>query len=664
MRSPRWIGLLALGALLAGWGSWRLSLRGHPAAPDTAVAAALDPEERELREAVSRAPADLGAHLALGRYLLGRRRPYEAMWAFQDALDLQPGDAEARRGLARALIVARLPRRALEALADRTDDSRPTTNDQRPTTNDQRPTSEAGSREPGAGSQKRERSDLEDRRVAAAAYLTMGDPLSAVTMLEVAGPALRHSTAALLDLGNAYEALGDDAAAGTAYRQLLQLQPSTLEGNLALARVAARGKRWDEVFVTLARARKLAPDDPRPSYRWALALQTGRRGDGATGRRGEGATEILQRILLRHPEFGPAHLQLGLWHLHRGSPADAVRSLERAVALRAGGEETRLHLAAALEATGQKAEAAFQRGRYYEGTQQPHRAVQEYRRLAALDPQRKDVPLLLSAVYSQLDQNDPAVEAARMGFERYPQDLEIRTRYAMLLMMTDRHAEAGELCSRWITELPNWAEPYRLRGRMEREALRADEAVRFAEKAMALEPQNPEYCLEAARAQLALLTPEHVRHAAETLRRGIALDPHNAEMHLRLGEVLERLGDLDGARLHYLRSMDCERNVRFGAYALSQLCPRLKKAGRTRFYAENVRVLREREDHGKTLWRQVYANPGDAGAHTRLAELLQESGDLGQALSQLEQAVRLRPESRQERQIPILRRLQEMRSGS
>jgi Flp pilus assembly protein TadD len=109
--------------------------------------------------------------------------------------------------------------------------------------------------------------------------------------------------------------------------------------------------------------------------------------------------------------------------------------------------------------------------------------------------------------------------------------------------------------------------------------------------------------------------------------------------------------------------MDHERNVRFGAYSLSQLCPRLKKAARARFYAANVRVLREREDTVTALWRQVHQNPSDPDSHTRLADLLLQAGDTQQALHQLEQAARLRPNAKQQRQIEVLRRLHEIRES-
>ena len=92
--------------------------------------------------------------------MLAQSRPYEAMWAFQDALEAHSADTEVYRGLARALIAAQFPQRALEVLAGC-----------------------RGAQAPGEVG--------ENRRVAAAAYLSMGDPLGAVALLMAIGPALR-----------------------------------------------------------------------------------------------------------------------------------------------------------------------------------------------------------------------------------------------------------------------------------------------------------------------------------------------------------------------------------------------------------------------------------------------------------------------------------------
>src|SRR5438132_1298892 len=158
----------------------------------------------------------------------------------------RPADTEACRGLARALILAQLSQRALEVLAGC-----------------------RGARSP--------QEDGENRRVAAAAYLAMGDPLGAVALLETMGAAPGtpwvSSAPALLDLGNAQEALGNDRAAELAYLRHVRLQPDSVEGNLALGRVAARQRQWSIAFPALSRARRAAPEDPRPLDQFALALQ-------------------------------------------------------------------------------------------------------------------------------------------------------------------------------------------------------------------------------------------------------------------------------------------------------------------------------------------------------------------------------------------------------
>jgi tetratricopeptide (TPR) repeat protein len=407
----------------------------------------------------------------------------------------------------------------------------------------------------------------------------------------------------------------------------------------------------------LTRARKAALDDPRPLYQLGVLLLT-RGGPEAESEGPRSAFGVFQRVLQRHPDYGPPYLQLGLWYGRRGKPRAAAVLLEKAVALHAGGEETRLELAAALEAAGEKAEAAYQRGLYYEAVEQPDRALREYQRLAALEPGRKDIPLLLSTVYTHLERKDQALKVARRGLDQHPDDPEFLTRCVMLLMMTDNRAAAADLCRRWSQRQPQAGEPYRLLGRLEREALRPAEAIRLEEQAAARDPRNADYHLEAGLALAAQPTPANLNRAAAALRRAVALNPRASEPHRRLAEVLERLGDREGARLQYQRSMDLDPSSRYGVYALSQLCPRLGKPARSRFYAQIEPVLRERADAAASLRRQVYQSPRDVDAHTRLARLLLDAGDLPQARCQLQQVVALRPEQKlAQRQLEILNRM-------
>jgi cytochrome c-type biogenesis protein CcmH/NrfG len=651
-RRATWVALLAALAVASG-GAW-FYLRQR--AEETVVEVeAIAPEERALRDAARHHPADTEAQRALGSYLLEQHRPYAAIWSFQNALELRPADAEACRGLARALIVAQLPQYALPVLASCSASSSPIQNP------NAEHSAKSGATPEIQNPKSKIQNDVENRRVAATAYLAMGDAVGAVALLETAGPALDRSAPALLDLGNAAEALGDDARAARAYEQHLRLQPDSVEGNLALGRVAARQRRWSVAFAALARARRAAPDDPRPLYQFGLA-RLAQGGAAAESEKPGGAIWLFRRVLQSHPGYGPALLQVGLWLMRHGQPGAAALSLERAVAAQAGGDETRLLLAAALEAAGRKLEAAHHRGLYFEATQQPDRALREYQRMATLEPARKDVPLLLSAVYTHREMKAQAAEAARRGLEQHPEDPQLLARRAMLLMMTDDRAGATRLCRAWLERQPDAAEPYYLLGRMEREALRPAEAVRLMELAMARDPQNASYCLETALALNAAPTPANQRRATALLRRAIALNPHAPDPHLRLGELLERQDDPDGALQEYQRSADEDPTARYGIYSLSQLCPRLGKGGRAAFYAEIVRLLREREDVVRPLERRVYRAPGDVEAHARLSGLLLESGDLQQARYQLEQTVALRPDRQKEkRRLEVIKRLLALR---
>jgi tetratricopeptide (TPR) repeat protein len=582
---------------------------------------AAEPEERALTEAARAHPTDAAAQAALGRYWLKQRRPYAAMWAFEDAMDLRRDDPQLRLDLARALIVAHLPREALRLLTRSHDAS------------------------PRAVAAPPEAPDVEERQVAAAAYLAMGDPVGAVGMLATVGPAHPRSAAALLDLGNAYEALGDDLSAGRAYQLHLQQAPESVEGLLALGRLATRQQRWSDALALLAQAHRAAPDDPRPLVRAALALQA-RGGPAAESDAPTGAIGLLRRVLQSHPDDGPAHLQLGLWRLRHARPAEAVRDLEAARAAGAGGDEVRLRLAGALAASGQKAEASYQRGVYDLETRQPRLALREFQRMALLDPARPQAAVMIATAYARMDETGQAAEAARRGLERHPDDPQLLALRAKMLVMADDRTAATQLCRRWQAQYPNAAEPYFVLAGIERAALHSAEAARLAEEAITRDPNHADYCLEAARAYAAIATPDALRRGAERAQRAITLSPDDARAPAVLADLLRRLGDLDGARRQYERAMDLDPGARQGAIGLLQLCPLLGKSARVAFYGDIVRALQERGDAAGPLWRRVDRTPGDADAHARLAQLLLEAGDLRQARYALERATALRPNDR------------------
>jgi tetratricopeptide (TPR) repeat protein len=605
--------ILVLGS--AWWGSRRLRLALTPE-PGEAV----DATERSLREAARQRPRDPTATQALGSYYMANARQYEAMWAFQDELDLQSGSVEASLELARALIQVQLPRLSLASLA-----------------------SPAGTEAPGPGTP----AGIEERRVAARAYLAMGDALGAVAVLTSAGERLKQSAPALLELGQAYEALGDDARAVAAYQLLIQLPEGGVEGRLGLGRTSIRQRRWEEARTALEEARRAARADPRPLVEMVRLVEA-RGGPAARSTGEEGALGFFRRALSLRPDDGPALREAGLWFLRQGKTSAAAVSLDLAVARGAGGAETRLRLAEAWDRSGRAVQACYQRGTAYLETQQPRRAVPEFERMDALDPHRPEALLLLIGAFTKANENGKAAEVARRGLERFPDEPRLLARRAALLLMTDERQAGADLCGRWQQRFPNAAEPYRLLASLARDAGRSAEAVRLCEQALARDPQNAEYHREAARALMAAPTPDSLRRAADHLRRAAALNPKDAAAPLQLGDVLERLGDREGALREYQRAMDRDPSDRRGPVALVQLCPRLGKQNRTGFYGHIARTLREREASARSLWRQAFLSPDDPEPHSGLAGLLMEAGDLAQARYQLQQFLALRPGRKEE----------------
>jgi tetratricopeptide (TPR) repeat protein len=327
-----------------------------------------------------------------------------------------------------------------------------------------------------------------------------------------------------------------------------------------------------------------------------------------------------------------------------------------------GGTETRRRLAEALERSGEKTKASYQRGLYFMATQQPATAAREFERMARLDTARPDGLLMLCTAYSKMQQHGRAAAIAGQALVKFPDDARVLARRAQTLIMADDRPSASTLCRRWIEKQPNAAEPRRLLGSIARVELRHAEAVRFCGQALDLEPRNPIYCRELAQALLGEPSAGNLERAAEVLRRAIDLAPDEAETRFLLGDVLVRQEQWTAAREQYLRGTDLNPTDRKGALGLSQLCTRLGETARVSFYGQVVRALQEREDGARGLWRRVFQMPENAEAHSRLATLLLEAGELEQSRHQLAQAVALQPERKAEqRQLAIITRLLELR---
>lgn len=143
-------------------------------------------------------------------------------------------------------------------------------------------------------------------------YLHIDEPQQAIPFLEKAVKLNPHDARALLTLGRAYESLQDYAAAGSAYRRALELDPTNSSG-------------WFDFGVaTLSEVEMggemLSGEAPHSKYARELYAES----LGEQLRFKEAITE-MQAVLAADPHFPCAHAQLGLFYLAEKQGTNAAQ---------------------------------------------------------------------------------------------------------------------------------------------------------------------------------------------------------------------------------------------------------------------------------------------------------------------------------------------------
>jgi tetratricopeptide (TPR) repeat protein len=599
-----WLPVVIVAGLAAGAAFRVAARRPHPAAAPVAAAAPspLPPAEQALRDTLARLPRDADAHRALARYLLEQRRPFEALWHFQAAQDLNPAGPDASIAVARTLAQAGFPDRAISLLRARL---------------------------------ARSPADLDARRALAEIDLAIARPHEAVAALAGAGTALSTSAPAQLLLGDARVAEGDAAAARVAYHRAAELDPEGAAGHDRLGRLALARGDWAEAKREFGVAREREPGEAGYGFRLGQAYW-------GAGERLE-ATQLWQEVASSSPDYAPVQLALGKAYQGRRDLVQAARCLVAAVSADPASKEAQSALAVVMTAEGDRASACYQRGIYALETDRPDLAVAAFEREATLAPERVNGPRMASLAYTQMKRLDLAAAAAQRGLERHPHDPQLLGQLALLHILGRNRPRAAQLCQEWLKTDPNAAEPYRLLARIAREEQRLSEALRLDEQALAREPQNALVCSDLARTLGAIGGPENNRRALDVARRATALNPREADDWLQLGTLLRTAASPEAAAGAFLRALDLDPSTVESCSALSQIAGRENRAGPARFYAS---LLTEMENTKRTrdiLWGTTYRHPEDAAAHERLARSLLAAGDLRRAGYQFQQVVTLRP---------------------
>ena len=262
--------------------------------------------------------------------------------------------------------------------------------------------------------------------------VTVGETLMTTGRVKEAAQAFRRALAAnpddfqaLLGLGGASQAAGDDATALNAFRRAIQLQPSFFAAYNHLGGFFAARGRWTEAADMFRRASRLAPD----SYRALSNL-----GGVSTMSCDFGAAlDAYRKALALQPNNPVAASNLGVTQLWMGRYPEAVVSLELAARNAPNSYRIMGNLADAYRAVpGKEAKAS-------ETYTRAVALAREQLRLNARDA------LAHSCVATGLAKNNHAAEAAtemRLALELAPKDPDILLDGAVVAALAGRTSDA------------------------------------------------------------------------------------------------------------------------------------------------------------------------------------------------------------------------------
>jgi tetratricopeptide (TPR) repeat protein len=298
---------------------------------------------------------------------------------------------------------------------------------------------------------------------------------------------------------------------------------------------------------------------------------------------------------------------IGQLFLQKDQPKDAVPYLQQAVGSRPDDAELRHQLAVAYLQSGQAAEVL-------RTIVEPTTADDHYLRASAY---------YLSHQYPEADSESE--EALHLAPDT-PQILVLRTR---LLQRAGDQDEALRMAQKTIALAPTWDQPYYLAGVSSYLIRLYEEAVKNLARAVELNPK-------ASRAlfvqYLAFANLGKLSEAESSLRRAIALQPTNARLYCHLGILLERKYRTAEAEQSFRKAIQLKPEYALSHYELGKL---LASSSHLRPAAQE-------------LEQAIRYDPGLTSAYYQLGRIYLKSGESEKSAHMLAEFNRLHKEDQED----------------
>jgi len=200
----------------------------------------------------------------------------------------------------------------------------------------------------------------------------------------------------VINMANAYRALGRDQEAMAGYRRFMELDPRNAQVRYEAAQILIDNGKLADAQAQLTHALELEPK--LAAARNALGVLALKRGDLA------GADREIRAAIAEKPDVRLAHYNLALLAEQQGDLQRAIAEYKKEIDLHANSYK-----------------AAFNLGRLYERVGDRSGQIDAYGRAIGMNPSFAEGHLFLAKLYLDLEQNfDEAVRLARKGLELAP----------------------------------------------------------------------------------------------------------------------------------------------------------------------------------------------------------------------------------------------------
>jgi tetratricopeptide (TPR) repeat protein len=388
-----------------------------------------------------------------------------------------------------------------------------------------------------------------------------------------------------MELGLSSFAKGDLKAADAAFTESLRLNPGLAGSMVGMAGVAAKKGDTGQAESYFQKALAAVPQDPAVQRSWSRYL-------ASRQRYGEAEASLKKAIALAPKAAALPQTELGdLYLIFLNKPADALRLYRAALTTDAGSGPAHYGAGSALSAIGDYAHAEVEfaaaerampgdpmpiqaRGVVYMMQKRYPAAVQSFTRALALRPDQVYWLMARAEAYEALGAENKASKDYEACLRVDPKYAPAYVKIGVIHQLHDRFAEAQKAYQSAISIDPKQALAYNnlAFGLAERKE-RLDDAVKWANKAVELAPESPQFqdtlaWVRRARGEL--------DQASRILEKATTLKPAQAEVYYHLGIVYseQRRTAEAGNALKKALAMGSLANAEDARQRLARLTPR------------------------------------------------------------------------------------------